>query len=72
MQSPVYDSKHAGESDVKDCPTTESQFGLSLLGYYRNVVLQHDRPCGRGPAPSVDIKANENTIATFWRSHLRF
>ena len=36
----------------------ESVFGLSSLGYYVNMRVQHGGLCGRGHAPYVDIKSS--------------
>ena len=33
----------------------QSVFGLSLLGYSRNMAVQHG---GKGPAPSVDVRGS--------------
>lgn len=31
---------------------------VSVLGYRRNMAVQHRRLCGRGPASSADIKGS--------------
>ncbi len=36
----------------------EPLFGLSILGYYRNLLVQDGGPCGREPTPSVNIKGS--------------
>ena len=36
----------------------EQLFGLSALGYCRNMVVKHGRLCVRALAPSVDIKGS--------------
>ena len=36
-------------------PSLEPVFGLSILGYCRNMAVQHGGLHGGGPAPSVDI-----------------
>ena len=51
---------HFQHSEVKDKRVgwlnLEPVFGLSTLGYCRNMVVQHNGLHGRGSAPSVGIK----------------
>ena len=39
-------------------PSLEPVFGLSFLGYCRNMEVQHGSLRGRGPSPYVDIKGS--------------
>ena len=39
-------------------PSLEPVFGLSILGYCTNMVLQDGGLYGRGPTPDVDIKGS--------------
>ena len=49
----TYDGHEKCES-----PSLEPVFGLSVLGYCRNMAMQHGGFCLRGPAPYVDIKGS--------------
>lgn len=42
-------------------PSLDPVFGLSHLGYCRNIVVQHGGLCGRGRFPSVDIKGDHSS-----------
>ncbi len=39
-------------------PSLEPVFGLSILGYCRNIAAQHGGLHERGPAPYVDMKGS--------------
>ena len=43
-------------------PSLEPVFGLSVLGYCRNMAVQHGGLCRRGPAPYVDIKGKRTFV----------
>ena len=47
-----------GGSEKCERPFLEPVFGLSILGYSRNMAVQHGVLCGRGPAPYVDTQGS--------------
>lgn len=60
---------YSGRQKYANAAHLEPVLGLSVLGYYRNMAVQHGRRCGQGPAPYVDIngsfEGNVNILILF-------
>ena len=57
-----------GGCETHEWPSLEPMFGLSILGYYRNMVVEVH---GRGPAPSIDRLRAHFKVTITQQSHLQ-